>query len=233
MKRPQAKMLLCYLLGLLVMAVSAWLVSALLPAMSVLAHSDWPAQLLPALGLMLAAVAAHLLAHKKINRLYLISYLFNAVASGWVIGILMGIKKFLPTVELALALLPAMVLGVLAAVLFGQRRSEKAKAISVIFVIAAVLLFLGGIAVWIWLAPLTGCVFVFSALFFLPLPIAINKAINWPRDLYRYLSFAGFGAFFLILFVAIVILSEGDGLDGLDFDFGGEGLGKKKKKRVK
>lgn len=233
MKQPQAKMLPCYLIGLLVMAASAWLVSALLPMIPDLSNADWPAQLLPAAGLMLAAVAAHLLARKKINWAYLFSYFANAVASGWAIGVLMGAKQILPTIELLLALLPAALLGVFAALLFGLPDTKRTALVSTIFVILAVLLFLSGIAVWVWLAPLTGCVFVFSALFLLPFPLGIGGAMDQPQGTYRCLSFTGFGAFFLILFVVIVILSEGDFLDGLDFDFGGGSGSSKKKKRIK
>jgi hypothetical protein len=77
-----------------------------------------------------------------------------------------------------------------------------------------------------------GCVLLFSALFLLPLPIGIAKAVDWPPDRFRYLSFAGFGAFFLILLVAAIVLSEGEILDGLDFDIGGgESAGTKKKNK--
>ena len=233
MKQPQSKMLSCYLIGLLIMAVSAWLVSALQPQMPEFAAADWPAQLLPTAGIMLAAVAAHLLARKKANWAYLFSYFANAVASGWTIGVLMGAKQILPTTGLFLALLPAALLGIFAALLFGLPDTKRTAVISTIFVILAVLLFLGGIAVWVWLAPLTGCVFVFSALFLLPFPLGIGAALNQPQGTYRCLSFTGFGAFFLILFVVIVILSEGDFLDGLDFDFGGGSGSSKKKKRIK
>lgn len=233
MKQPQAKMLPCYLIGLLIMSASAWLVSALLPMMPEFADAYWIVQLLPAAGLMLTAVAAHLLARKKINWAYLFSYFANAVASGWAIGVLMGAKQLLPTAELFLALVPAVLLGVLAALLVGSAAAKRITVVSTIFVILAVLLFLGGIAVWVRVAPLTGCVFVFSALFLLPFPLGIGGAIDQPKDAFRCLSFTGFGAFFLILFVVIVILSDGDFLDGLEIDFGGGSGSAKKKKRVK
>lgn len=229
---PQKKMLLCYLSGLVAMAAFAWLVSAMLPLFPGLAQAHWALQLIPSVALMLAAMVAHVLSHKKNNRTYLFSYFTNAAGSGWAIGVLMGAKGILPAPQLLLALLPAAALGVLAALLVGRPKSRLRTVFSTLSMIAAVCLFFGGIALWTMRSPLLGCILLFSALFFLPLPIGIAKAMDWPPDRFRYLSFAGFGAFFLILLVAAVILTEGEILDGLDFDIGGgESAGAKKKNK--
>lgn len=232
MKNPQKNMLLCYLVGLVTMALFPWLVSAILPMLPSLSQAHWAVQLIPAVVLTLGAMTAHLLSRKKNNRAYLLSYFTNAVASGWAIGVLMGANEILPAPELVLALLPAAALGFLTILLVGRPKSRLRTVLSTFAVIAAVCLFIGGIVVWNLLSPLMGCVLLFSALFFLPLPIGIAKAIDWPPDTFRYLSFTGFGAFFLILLAAAIILSEGEILDGLDFDFSG-GTGKGKKKRTK
>jgi hypothetical protein len=232
MKDPQKNMLSCYLIGLVVMAAFAWLISVTIPLFPALAHAHWALQQIPAVLLTLAATVAHLLSRKKNNRAYLFSYFTNAVASGWAIGVLMGSKEILPAPELILALLPAAGVGILTALLVGRPKSRLRTVLSTLAVITAVCLFLSGIVVWNLLSPLMGCVLLFSALFLLPLPIGIAKAVDWPPDRFRYLSFAGFGAFFLILLVAAIVLSEGEILDGLDFDIGGgESAGTKKKNK--
>lgn len=229
MKSPQYKMLLWYIAGLLMMGISAYGVSLLFDVVPHLADLHWLVRLIPALVFMLGAVAAHLLSRKRVKWAYVLSYFLNAIGSGWIIGVVIGVKEILLTQELFLSLLPAMFLGILYCCLIGNVSTNRASTITGVFVALSVVLLLGGIAVWIWVYSLTGCVFLFSALFLLPFPIGANIALDTPDDTYRYLSFTGFGAFLLISFVALIILSEGEGLDGIDLDLGGGG-GKKRKK---
>ena len=84
------------------------------------------------------------------------------------------------------------------------------------FFVLAVIQFICGICLWIFHEPVIGCFILFTALYLMPLPIA---CLVHDEKKYRYLSFSGFGAFILILFVAALLLTEGEILDGLDFDF--------------
>lgn len=231
MKKVPYQMLPFYVAGVLMMGISAYSVSLLFDAVPQLADLHWLVQLIPALLFMLGALAAHLLSKRKAWA-YILGYALNAIGSGWTIGVLMGVREILPTQGLFLVLLPAIVLGVVYCVLVGILDGEKTTTVSLVFVILSVVLLLAGIAVWIWLFPLMGCAFVFSALFLLPFPIGVGVAMGEPQEMFRYLSFTGFGAFILILLVAVFILSEGELLEGLDgIDFGG---GKKAKaKRAK
>ena len=53
------------------------------------------------------------------------------------------------------------------------------------------------------------------------------------RNVWRDISYGGFGIFIVSVIVVLLILSEGDGFDGFEFDFdlGGTGDVQKKKGR--
>ena len=229
MKQLQAKMLPCYLLGLLVMAVSAWLVSFIYGRFASLAQLHWMVQLLPPLVLVIVALIV-LPAAKGHAGGYLTSYYLNTAASGWAIGVVLGAAAMIPPPELLAAMVPAAVLG-LAFVLLAGNSSKVWRIVTIItFSLLGLVLIGTGIYVWCVRHPLTGCALVFSGLYFLPLPLGYVKALSKPEEMYRYLSYTGFGAFILIFLVVMFILSEGELLDGLDFDFsGGSGSAKKKK----
>ena len=231
MKHPQMKLFPCYLLGLLVMAASAWAVSLLYSQAAFLSRLHWIVQLLPPLALMIGALIAHPVSKGRVVG-YLLSYFLNATASGWAIGALLGTADVVPPPQVLIAMAPAAILG-LTLVLFA-RSSAKAWRIASIIIFSLLGLALIGFGIYVWCVhqPLTGCAFVFSGLFYLPLPLGYTEALKKPDQMYRYLSFTGFGAFILILIVVAFILSEGEILDGLDFDFGGSG-GKKKNNPLK
>ncbi len=227
MKKPQYKMLLYYVVALLIMGIAAYVTPLLYGCKPAWAQLPWGTKLLLGVGLMLGALAVHLLSRKKALA-YLLSYFLNAMASGWIVGTLMYEKQMIPAPELFAAFIPAILFGILTCMLFSMSENKRTTVISIVVLVSGILLLLAGIAVWIWVAPLIGCVFVFSALYLLPFPIGVGCAQETPDEAFRYLSLTGFGAFALILLVAIFILSEGDGLDGLDL---GGGEGKKRKKK--
>ncbi|MBQ7416396.1 MAG: hypothetical protein IJW14_05125 [Oscillospiraceae bacterium] len=231
MNKPQLKIFPCYLIGLLIMAVSAWAISLLYSQVTFLSRLHWIVQLLPPLALMIAALIVHPVSKGRTGG-YLFSYFLNATASGWAIGVLLGEAAIIPPPQVLAAMVPAAALGLI--LMLFSRNSSKAWRIATIvtFSVLGLALIGGGIYVWCVHCPLAGCAFVFSGLFYLPLPFCYGKALSNPDEMYRYLSYTGFGAFILIFLVVMFILSEGEILDGLDFDFGGEG-GKKKNKPVK
>ena len=63
---------------------------------------------------------------------------------------------------------------------------------------------------WVGRSALVGSILLFSGLFFLPFSFCLQNAVEKPERKFRYLSFSGFGAFGIIAFVAILILSEGE-----------------------
>ncbi len=230
MNRVTLKLFPCYLLGLFTMAVVSWLVACVFGAVPSLSQIHWFFRLLPGLPWMVGALAVHLRAKGR-KGLYILSYLLNAAGSGCAIGAVWGKASILPPPELLAALLPAAVLGGLICLIpTGTGRFWKVFDGGLGTVLALVLVGMG-IYVWNCRDCLTGCTFVFSGLFLLPFPICCKTLAKLSHERYRYLSFAGFGAFLLIVFAAAFILSEGEILDGLDFDLGGGG--KKREKRVK
>lgn len=225
MKNPTYPMPIFYSLGLLLMGAVAWLVSAVLQKTPALAGLHWSALLIPAV--MLAVCALIALPWSK-----LLSYGLNAVGSGLAVGVLMGVKGILPAIPLVQGLLPALVLGLLFWILLAV--IDRWPGIqTLIFVLLSVALLIFGIVVWTRHVPLIGCAMVFSALFLLPFPIAVNAAMDHTEERFSYLALSGFGAFILILIAVLFVLTEGEILDGLDgFDgFGGEGIVRKKRYR--
>ena len=223
MKTTQPKLLLSYLLGLSLMGVLAWLVSLL----SGYIPMYWLPKLIPSLVLMIIAIICHKKA--KGHALgYLFSYYLNAVGSGAIIGVVLAECNISPSLNLAFALLPAAGIGILVSVLL--MIFKKADGICAAFTVLALLMIILAIAIWAGRSALTGSILLFSGLFFLPLPFCLQKAVEKPEREFRYLSFSGFGAFAIIAFVAMVILSEGEILEGAfdGLDFGG-GKGNKKK----
>ena len=230
MKKSRIAMLLCYILGLLVMALLCWLVSLIYRAFPGLADLNWVASMIPPFFLMILAILCHKMAKGRTPG-YLGSYLLNAAGSGCAIGVLLGNAAVIPPPELLPALLPAAGLGIALCLLSCIPGKKWQRIAEVVFFVLALVLIGLGIWAWIGCEPLTGCALVFSGLFYLPFPFGYGFAQEYPERKYRYLSFCGFGAFMLIALVVILILSEGELLDGMDFS--GSGGGKKKSKHPK
>lgn len=233
MKNPTYPMPICFSLGLLLMGAVAWLVSAMLQVVAGLVELHWLILLIPAVLCSAGALIAHLRSKEK-NWAYLLSYGLNALGSGWAVGVLMGVKGILPAATLVLSLLPALLLGILCWIVLATIDHWPAI-LTLIFVVLSVALLIAGIVVWARSVPLVGCTMVFSALFLIPYPIAVNIAMDTAYETYRYLSFSGFGAFLLIFLVVLFVLTEGEILEGLDggfdFDVGGSSPGRRKRNR--
>lgn len=226
MKDPTYPMPIFYSLGLTLMGAVAWLVSILLQGAPVLAGLHWAVLLIPAGIFSVCALIA-------VPWSKLLSYGLNAIGSGWAVGVLMGVKAILPTTALMVALLPALVIGILCWIVLAAI-DYWPGILTLIFVLLSVALLILGIVIWVRHVPLVGCAMVFSALFLLPYCIAVNAAMDHPREMLSYLSISGFGAFIVILIAVLIVLSEGDGMealfDGLDIS-GGEGISRKKRNR--
>ena len=214
MKRLTYPMPICFCLGLLLMGVVAWLVSAMLQAVPALMELHWIILLIPAVRCSVGALIAHRCAKGR-TAAYLLSYGANAIGSGWTGGGLMGMKGILPAMTLVQALLPALFIGILCWVLLATI-DYWPGIITLFFAILSVALVITGFVIWVKVMPLMGCTMVFSALFLLPFPISVNVAMDDTDDTIRYLSFSGFGAFILILFVVVLILTEGEGAEGFE-----------------
>lgn len=221
MNKTPLKMLPRYLLGLLTVALSARLVAAVFLATPALKNAHWLLQILPAVLVTVFAVVAHWLAKGR-KWLYIFSYLINAFASGCAVGAVLGDASLLPDAGLLLALLPAAVIGGAASGLLTSPQRFARRLATIGGTVGALALVGVGIYFWDFRDALIGCALVFSGLFLLPFPMGCKAMLNEHNDLYRYLSFTGFGAFIAIAFGAAVILTDGEALEGLEgFDIGG------------
>lgn len=229
MKANSLRFLPSYLINLCAMAAVSCAVSWLYGLFPNPEGKAWMIGIFAAVCFCVLAIVSHCLAKgKKLG--YLLSYTFNAIGSGCCVGTVFADHAMEPLVQmLLLALLPGVVLGTLLCLGCAGPNERFSKICSVCVLVLAVIQFVGGICLWICWEPVVGCFALFSALYLMPLPIACICAADHPEKTYRYQSFSGFVAFFMILLVALLILSEGDIFDGLDLDFGG-GDSKKKKK---
>lgn len=237
--RSQICMLLHYLLGLFIMGLTTWLVSEVLPFHELIRNTHWFVALLPAIVVCAVAIILCCRAGTKNpdrmvsvsaqRMLYRICYLLNAVASGLAVGVLTTEKGMLLTADFLLSLLPAIALGLLLFLLLLVPNRTWRKAVSIVFVVLSIALVIVSLRLWLHYSDAKGCTALFSVLFFLLFPVGMYYAVKDPGCWHKYLAYTGFGAFALILFVVIFILSEGEILDGLDFDIGGGGGSSKKK----
>lgn len=230
MKNSQWKMYLCYLPGLLAMACCARAVPVLYAMLPNRDENTWWLGIGAAAVIFGLAIAAHCLAKGRRGG-YWLSYAFNAIGTGGIIGILygeMGWTVEVPT--LLYALLPAAVLGAalcLNSFIYGKRWR---KAADVAVLILNLILIVGAIVIWVKWHCVFGSFAFFCGICQLFFQMACLIAGDKPEGKWRYLSFSGFWAFAVIAVVVIIVLSEGDILDGLDFDLP---IGDKKKKAKK
>lgn len=240
MRISKLRMLLYYLLGLFIMGVTAWLISAVFPLGALLRRVHWFFALLPAILVCVVAIVlccraadedhAHAVSGSTRRMLYRVCYLLNATASGLAVGVVLAQKQFSLSDDLLLALIPAVLLGLGLYLLMLIPHQIWRKVVAIVFVLLAVVLVAGGIGLWITESAVQGCTVVFSGLFFLLFPVGTYHAAKHPDQWLRYLAYTGFGAFAVIFLAVMFILSEGEILDGLDFDFDFGGRGSKKKR---
>ena len=181
------------------------------------------------IAMMIIAIPFHCNG-KKVLWGYLISFIINSVASGFVASAYyLENKIVLDIYNLLIGAIPAAVIICLVYLMLQNFNKTKKVTITVAAIINAVIT-ITAIVFWI----MHGNV-VFSFGFFCSLisffylcvfGITIN---NDERLVFRDISFGSFGSFIIISVVVIFILSEGEILDGLDVG-GGDGSKKSKKK---
>ena len=209
------------------MAFSALAVVAVNPWIRGYAANSWWIAL-PVILMLVLAIAAHNLAKGRTGG-YWLSYTLNAICSGCMIGILYIEKDW--AVELMTLLygaIPAAVLGLM--LCLGELGKGKTwrKVWDVIALLLTVALIVGAIVLWVKWNHVLGSFAFFCGVCQLFFHLACAVSREKPQGMWRYLSLSGFWAFAVIAVVVIVILSEGDILDSLDFD-----IGSKKKKAKK
>ena len=227
-----------YFLALVVMAVVAWCFAPVMGAV------HWGIGIAGAVMLCLVAVLLHVQAGRMRKRdavvrerwrvvLYAASYFINAVCSGHVIGTLYAHLGWAPDLGTLLwALVPAAVLALVFCVGYMVQGKLWHRIWGVIIISVSVAALALSVITWVKWDRYLGSFAFFSCVFMLFFLIACLCSRKEPENRWRFLSFSGFWAFAVIAVVVVLVLSEGEFLDGLDFDFGGNGK-KKKNKMVK
>lgn len=182
--------------------------------------------------LMVLAVPFHILG-KKTQVGYLISFGINSVANGFSASayyLIKGITIDLNSVFFAII----SAVAVLFLVYLMLQVWAKTKRVTVtVAVIVNMLLMVAEIVLWVMYGNAIYSFGFFSLLISLFYLCVFGITINHDeRPVLRDVSFGSFGSFIILTVVVIAILSEGDILDGLDFDLSGGGK-KKKKSRMK
>ena len=224
MKNPTLKTVPVYLSGLIVMVATTWLLTPLVGGF------HWSLTIFAAVLLCLGAVACHELSERR-RGMYITGYFLNAIGSGVAVAALYAqMNWYAEILPLLLALVPAAGLGLVFCLgYFGQKTLWR-KIWGICVLLLALVLVVLAVIVWIKWNRVIGSFSFFSGICLLFYMMACLCALDNPNRKWRYLSFSGFWAFAVIAVVVVLILSECDILDGLDFDFG-SGSGKKKRRK--
>lgn len=182
--------------------------------------------------LMLSAIPFHCIG-KKAKWGYIVSFLLNSIANGFSLSAVYIKNGYEPKLSSMLsAIIPSAVILLLACLVLYFFGKSKKVAVT-LACIADVAMMAVYIAQWI-----TKDNDVFSSFAFFCLLItffylcvfgfAVN---NDRRNTLRFISFGSFGAFIVLTFVVIFIVSEGDVLDGVEILADPDVSGKKGRKK--
>lgn len=170
---------------------------------------------------------------KEIHRLYFLNIFMNAIASGLFIGFYyIAARQKLSIIDIGLSALIGVILFSLA--WFAYKipvHKGFVNFLIILFIISLLVLLLIG-----WqkngehMFAFSFFMTIFLSFFLIVFYVTVLKKRNFLRDL----SFGSFGAFCAVAIAVILIVTEGDALEG--FEFGGEaidGIGSKKKTDIK
>lgn len=184
--------------------------------------SGWQGILI-GLGVMLISLIIHLIARAHNPKLYIISSCINALATGIAMSSYYAYAKIeLPLYMLGVTLLCYILLSYLLCT--GYKMQSKKKA-AWLFGCLFLVLLIATISVWVN-NPLFSIYFFALVIVFFYFLLEI-KTFHTSRNFLSDLSSASFGIFFLVAYIVIVLISDGDGLELLDFADDG-GIQKKK-----
>ncbi len=172
------------------------------------------------IGLMLVAIPLHIAA-KRLPRLYILSFLINAIGSGCSVSAYYLMKHIsTDLIKMVIAVIPAVIILTLVCIAirttFGQTYMRQTILIFVIINVALIILavvFLIITADVLYSFGFFGL--VLAGIYLCVLGVLVKHE---ERLVLRDISFGSFGAFIILTIVVLTILSEGDMLDGLQFD---------------
>lgn len=232
MKNALWKILPCYILGLAVMGLTAWVATRCYSLIPIQAENAWWIGIAAAIMFCVLAIVSHKLAKGRAFG-YIVGYLFNAIGSGLCIGMLYWEMDWsVSTQTLALALFPSVTLGFLLCLTTLKQNKIWRKVCDSTILLLTIALIVAAIITWIKWDHVGGSFAFFCGVCQLFFHIACLVIMGKLDGKWRYLSFSGFWAFAIIAILVFIILSEGDILDGLDFDIGGSGKRNKANKKT-
>ena len=176
------------------------------------------------LGVMLVSLIIHLIARARNPKLYLISSCINALATGIAMSSYYAYAKIeLPLDILGITLLCYILLSYL--ICMGVYKIQSKKKAAWLFGGLFLVLLIITIAAWKSSSLFSIAFFALIIVFFYFL--LEMKTFHTTRNYLSDLSLASFGIFFLVAYIVIVLISDGDGLELIDF-VGDDGKQKKK-----
>lgn len=177
------------------------------------------------LGVMLVALIFHLIARARNPKLYLITSCINALATGIAMSSYYTYAKIeLPLYILGVTFLCYILLSYL--ICMGVYKIQSKKIAAWLFGCLFLVLLIIAIAAWKSSSLFSIAFFALVIVFFYFL--LEMKTFHTSRNYLSDLSLASFGLFFLVAYIVMVLISDGDGLELIDF----VGDGGKHKKKV-
>lgn len=223
----------------LAFACAAMVIMALVMPLAMKIGNKWMA-LGAAAAVMIAAISVHCMAYRKKSgrkfpQLWIVCWLMNSAANGLSVAALyIHAEQAVKAGELLQGILPAMALMAAAAAVLACFPARKKLVLWTAGILAAVL----AAASWIpavWDAQPQRSMMLFGALTAIFYLVAYGRVVGREeRVLLREVSFGSFGALILVTFAVLVLISDGEALEGLDgLDLGGAGGdGATKRKRT-
>lgn len=208
-------------LTVLAFACAAMVIMTLVTPMAMEIGNKWMA-LGAAAAVMIAAIPMHCMAHQKQSGrkrplLWAVCWLMNSAANGLSVAALyIHAEQAVNTGELLQGMLPAMTVMAAVAAVLACFPARKKLVLWTAGILAAVL----AVASWIpavWDAQPQRSMMLFGALVALFYLFVLGRIVGREdRVLMREISFGSFGVLILVTFAVLVIISDGEALEGLD-----------------
>lgn len=155
---------------------------------------------------------------KKAPKLYILCFGLNMIGVGLSMTTYYVFKAYQLNVEDFMVAI-MLSLGLISLFSFLTYVKFIARHIKIVLSLLVLGFFIGSLALWLSVDEFTGLSFYFLNVAYFYLIAIMSKNEN-KKDLYKEMGIVSFGSFFIISFIVLVILSEGEVLQGV-----GEGIG--------
>lgn len=211
-----------FIMFLTLMAATAWISAPILHGV------PWGWGIFAAVILCLAAVLFHARAKRRMKMdasaratrrasFYITGYFINAVSSGCAIGTLYAqLSRPVDLKGIALTAVPSILLAFAFCLIHAGNKQSTRKFWSIVIIVLSAILGAASIpAIFMW-DSIFGSFSLFASICQLFFLWVCSSSAKEPEEKWHYLSYSGFWAFAIITLIVILVLSDGDALDGLD-----------------